>query len=53
VLFEMATPEPGFTVDEDVDELGASLALPDWLEDERERIEAELPDFGGPPVGGD
>jgi len=53
VLFEMATTGPGFTADENLDELGTSLVLPGWLEDERERIEAELPAFGGPPAGGD
>ena len=53
VLFEMATPEPGFTVDEDRDDLGSRLVLPDWLEDDRERIEAQLPSFDGPPVGSD
>ncbi len=51
-LFEMATPEPGFTVDEDLAALGSRLTLPDRLEDERERIEAALPPFDGPPVGG-
>ncbi|TYL40509.1 ring-cleaving dioxygenase [Natronococcus pandeyae] len=50
VLFEMATIEPGFTADEDVEELGSSLALPEWLEDERERIEAQLSPFEGPSV---
>ncbi|WP_323171326.1 ring-cleaving dioxygenase [Natrialba sp. PRR66] len=50
VLFEMATTEPGFTADEDRDELGSSLALPEWLEDERERIESQLPSFDGPAV---
>jgi glyoxalase family protein len=50
VLFEMATPEPGFTVDEDVEELGSRLALPEWLEDERERIEAQLPPLDDPAV---
>jgi glyoxalase family protein len=52
-LFEMATTGPGFTADESLDELGSSLVLPEWLEDERERIEAELPPFDGPRVGGD
>ncbi|WP_137289901.1 ring-cleaving dioxygenase [Natronorubrum halophilum] len=50
VLFEMATTEPGFIADEDREELGSSLALPEWLEDERERIEAQLPPFDGPTV---
>lgn len=43
VLLEIATDGPGFTVDEDPDELGRSLALPPWLEDRRDEIEAALP----------
>lgn len=53
VLFEMATTDPGFTADEPLEELGSSLVLPDRLETDRDRIEAELPSFDGPPVGGD
>ncbi|WP_254763761.1 ring-cleaving dioxygenase [Natrinema marinum] len=53
VLFEMATTGPGFTEDEALDELGERLTLPEWLEDEREQIEAQLPDFDGPTVGSD
>ncbi|WP_336036010.1 ring-cleaving dioxygenase [Halobacterium yunchengense] len=48
VLFELATDGPGFDVDEPPAELGASLVLPEWLEDERERIEAALPAFDPP-----
>lgn len=48
VLFEVATTGPGFTVDEDEDELGSTLALPAWLEDEREEIEGRLPAFDDP-----
>mgnify|MGYP000103173094 FL=1 len=43
VLFEYATAEPGYTVDEDVEELGERLVLPEWFEDRREEIEAGLP----------
>jgi glyoxalase family protein len=43
VLFEVSTMGPGFTADEDVAELGSRLTLPEWLEDEREAIEAALP----------
>ncbi|NKE35637.1 ring-cleaving dioxygenase [Natronococcus sp. JC468] len=50
VLFEMATTGPGFAVDEDPTELGSELVLPERLEDERERIEAQLPPFDGPTV---
>ncbi|WP_293032742.1 ring-cleaving dioxygenase [Natronococcus sp.] len=50
ILFEMATKGPGFAVDEDPAELGSELVLPDHLEDERERIEAQLPPFDDPTV---
>ncbi|HLH61619.1 MAG TPA: ring-cleaving dioxygenase [Ktedonobacteraceae bacterium] len=42
VLFEIATDEPGFTIDEDVDTLGERLSLPPFLEQERQIIEAHL-----------
>jgi glyoxalase family protein len=42
-LFEIATDGPGFTVDEPLSELGASLVLPPWLEPQRKQIEAGLP----------
>ena len=45
VLFEFATREPGYTVDEPLSELGERLLLPEWLEDRREEIEAGLPDL--------
>ena len=53
VLFEMATPEPGFTADEDPADLGSALTLPERLEPQRGQIESKLPAFDGPPVGGD
>ena len=43
VLFELATHEPGYTVDEPLAELGSSLVLPPKFEANRERIEANLP----------
>ncbi|MFC6731716.1 MULTISPECIES: ring-cleaving dioxygenase [unclassified Haladaptatus] len=43
VLFEIATENPGYTVDEELDALGTSLVLPEWLEGRREEIEANLP----------
>ncbi len=43
VLFEIATDQPGFTVDEPLLELGRSLKLPPWLEPDREQIAANLP----------
>lgn len=42
-LFEIATDPPGFTVDENPEQLGAHLLLPPWLEPERPRIEGILP----------
>jgi glyoxalase family protein len=43
VLFEVATIQPGFTVDEDVSSLGHALKLPPWEEPHRATIEANLP----------
>jgi glyoxalase family protein len=43
VLFEIATDNPGFTVDEPLAELGNTLKLPKQYESSRERIEKELP----------
>ncbi|SFG48260.1 glyoxalase family protein [Halopelagius inordinatus] len=43
ILFEIATDGPGFTRDESVADLGSSLQLPPWVEDDRERIESTLP----------
>lgn len=43
VLFEIATDQPGFDVDEPLLELGRHLKLPPWLEPDREQIERALP----------
>ena len=43
VLFEVATIQPGFTVDEDLSSLGRGLKLPPWEEPYRTAIEAALP----------
>lgn len=43
ILFELATDIPGFTVDEEVTQLGSDLKLPPWLEDDREAIDRSLP----------
>lgn len=48
VLFEIATDEPGFTVDESAEELGLRLKLPAWLEPRRERLLARLPELRVP-----
>lgn len=48
ILFEFATPDPGYDVDEAVDTLGEELVLPEWFEDQRGEIEAGLPDLPDP-----
>lgn len=42
ILFELATDGPGFATDEPFETLGESLALPPFLENQRESIEANL-----------
>ncbi|WP_224998716.1 ring-cleaving dioxygenase [Cesiribacter sp. SM1] len=43
VLFEIATDNPGFGIDEPFDQLGSSLLLPPQYEPHRDKIEAVLP----------
>jgi len=43
VLFEIATDNPGFAVDESINELGTHLMLPAQYESSRKRIEEVLP----------
>jgi glyoxalase family protein len=43
VLFELATDNPGFTVDEPLDQLGTHLKLPVQYETMRGKIESSLP----------
>jgi glyoxalase family protein len=43
ILFEIATDQPGFAVDEPVATLGSELKLPAALESHRREIEAALP----------
>src|SRR6266513_1306772 len=43
ILFEIATDEPGFLIDESADELGESLKLPPIYEPNRDEIERVLP----------
>lgn len=43
VLFELATDNPGFSVDESVEDLGKNLKLPAQYEQHRSQIEAVLP----------
>jgi glyoxalase family protein len=54
VLFEIATDQPGFAVDEPLLELGRHLELPPWLEPSREQIASALPPLrvGGTLVEG-
>ncbi len=43
VLFEVATDEPGFAIDEEESHLGELIKLPEWAEPSRAKIEANLP----------
>lgn len=43
ILYEIASDNPGFTVDESVEALGTTLMLPPWYEPHREKIERSLP----------
>ena len=47
---EIATDQPGFTIDEPLLELGRTLKLPPWLEPQREQIQASLPPLSLPPL---
>lgn len=49
ILFEIATDPPGFTLDEDLNQLGESLHLPPWLASSRAQIEKVLPPIAPPP----
>jgi glyoxalase family protein len=42
VLFELATDNPGFAIDESIETLGEALHVPAWLEPQRPLIEARL-----------
>jgi glyoxalase family protein len=48
ILFEIATDPPGFTLDEDSNQLGKSLRLPSWLESSRAQIEKVLQPIAPP-----
>ena len=48
VLFEIATDQPGFAIDEPVESLGSRLGLPPRLEPFRTEIEAALPKLDVP-----
>jgi glyoxalase family protein len=51
VLLELATPSPGFAVDEDPDHLGEALRLPPQYEPYRERIAERLAPLRNPRAG--
>ncbi|HEX4344554.1 MAG TPA: VOC family protein [Solirubrobacteraceae bacterium] len=51
VLYELATAEPGFTVDGPVEELGTRLILPPFLESRREQIAQRLTPLPDPRAG--
>jgi glyoxalase family protein len=42
VLFEIATDEPGFAIDEEEAHLGELLKLPEWAEPQRDKIASRL-----------
>lgn len=50
ILFELATPSPGFATDEDPEHLGEALRLPPQHEHLRERLEATLTPLVNPRV---
>jgi glyoxalase family protein len=43
VLFEIATDQPGFTIDESSEKLGSELSLPPWFQVNRDKLEHNLP----------
>ncbi|PTI64801.1 ring-cleaving dioxygenase, partial [Staphylococcus succinus] len=45
ILYEFATADPGFTIDTRIEDLGQSLNLPDFLENQRKEIESNLHDL--------
>jgi glyoxalase family protein len=51
VLFEIATDNPGFAIDEPVEQLGTRLMLPAQYERAREEIEGIVPKLRLPVAG--
>ncbi|MGA8938951.1 MAG: VOC family protein [Acidobacteriaceae bacterium] len=45
VLFELATDNPGFAIDEPLETLGERLCLPPWFESRRRSLEQALPNI--------
>ena len=50
VLFELATPSPGFTIDEPLETLGEKLSIPPRLEELRPQIEATVKPLVNPRI---
>ncbi len=50
VLFEIATDQPGFAIDEPLEQLGTRLMLPPWFEGQRATIERRLPPLSLPTL---
>lgn len=48
VLFEIASPGPGFTRDTPMEQLGVEITLPPWLEPHRQEIESQLTPLPNP-----
>lgn len=53
ILIELSTDGPGFMVDEDYENLGESLSLPPFIEDQREYIESVIRPFDTSQKRGD
>jgi glyoxalase family protein len=51
-LFEIATDQPGFTVDEPAESLGSGLQLPAWHEERRSSLKINLPPIAVPVIAG-
>jgi glyoxalase family protein len=51
LLLELATPNPGFMLDEPLDALGTALQLPPWFEPRRAELETMLTPLDGPADG--
>jgi glyoxalase family protein len=52
VLFEIATDQPGFTIDESVESLGSALQLPPQHEGRRDTLRFNLPPINVPRFAG-
>ncbi len=50
VLFEIATDQPGFMVDQMEEDLGQKLLLPKWFEPDRKYLEKVLPKINIPSI---